>query len=1661
MANRYLKRFILFLSISILLIGFDNYCYSQAHASFTVDFINNSQCAPAGVSFTNLSTGTGNLEFDWKLTGGNPGTSTIKSPSTVYSKCGTYTVKLTVTDDLNSKSDTSITFTIACSPKANFKATSPLSGCSPLDVQLINTSSPGSGTIDSALWDFGDGILSHSINPPAHHFVDQGCYNVTMITYNSYGCRADTVAKNFACVTSAPQARFTSINAPSACAAPYTINFTAAASTPSSGLTYLWNFGTTTATATSLTAVNPSVTYNSTGSFPVTLTVKDANGCTNTITINNYVNIAVNTASFTASASEICKGGSISFSGSIAPRHYWKVTPSTGVTPYPPPNFDKDITFTFADPGTYTICDSVIFNGGCKAKKCTTVVVNPVPTADFTVQGNQAVCQAPLNITVTNKSSPGTYSWSFPGGVPSSSSLQNPGTIYYGSCGSSSISLTVSLASGCSDSKTIPDAVTIDCPNASFFYKTTLGNTCAPTDTSFFDASASTGSPDKYYWNWNADTFPNNYQLGLEKTFHIYKKPGCYTVGLIIENAQGCRDTITHGGICLGSHLKACFSAKDSVSCAKKAINFTNCTNVLKLPLDTTRTFTWNFGDGETGFGLTPNHIYNDTGKFTVRLIACNNGCCDTLIKKDFIRIYPPLSKIITKMDCDDRFCRTFIGDSSMGADTYSWDIKPPAQLQAGYTVNSSTIKVCYPTTCTSYTIGLSVFNQASGCDHNTKASIFIRDLKANFSVPATAGCAPLKCLFNNTTTCGVNWKWSIYRDGSTTPDTTISTEILNYTFYSPGRYGVRLIATDYNGCSDTIIKNNYITVFGTLPDFSATPLTGCPPLNVDFKNLTLGSSTSAPSSYKWNFGDPSSGGQNNSTAKDPSHTFNNEGPYDIRLIVVSTTSGTTCYDTLVKPAYITVLKPLVDFIAVDTAACLGNQVCLVNFSTGNNLNYTWDFGDTTSTSDTSHLGDACYTYSAPGFYSVKLTAVDQNGCMDSLTKTSYIHIDTLNADFTSDTASTNCPPLVVSFFNTSNVIDNASTYFWDFGDNASSTTRDPQHIYTDPGDYTVKLTVSNHFGCVDSVTKVGFIHIGGPKAHVSTTGKMGCAPFEICFNADSSSSISYIWSFGDSVAIGDSAICHIYTTPAAYRAEVILNDGVGCVYTHFIDSIYSVMDTAFFRSDVQYLCGSGLVQFTDSSRAITPISYLWNFGDPASGKNDTSTLKDPSHFYADTGTFVVTLISSAAPGCPDTAYDTIRVITSPLPEFAFNNKGNCLGYTIQFKDSTLTPIPISSYSWDFGDPLSGANNTSLINNPSHVYNNIGSYNVKLVVETVNGCKDSITKNVVIHGLPIAGAGSDKAVCDSTAALLNGSGGVIYAWSPAATLNDSTAVNPIATPRQPTTYTVTVTDIYGCSQKDSVIVNVFYPFSIQSVTDTCICQGDQINLHLAVNGENTYHYKWSPPSGLSDPLSSSPAASPEVDTRYRVIVYDSLCYSDTAYLTVCVYALPSVNAGPDVRIYAGEEVKLNAVATHQGNFSWSPSDKLSCSDCAEPTVNSLTSGIYAVTFTDANGCRDEDTVSVFAYCTDASLFIPNAFTPNTDGLNDDFRIEAIGIKELRYLRIYNRWGELVFETNSLTTGWDGTYKGKALDAGVFVYYLEAVCTTGFPFTRKGNVTLLR
>ena len=398
--------------------------------------------------------------------------------------------------------------------------------------------------------------------------------------------------------------------------------------------------------------------------------------------------------------------------------------------------------------------------------------------------------------------------------------------------------------------------------------------------------------------------------------------------------------------------------------------------------------------------------------------------------------------------------------------------------------------------------------------------------------------------------------------------------------------------------------------------------------------------------------------------------------------------------------------------------------------------------------------------------------------------------------------------------------------------------------------------------------------------------------------------------------------------------------------------------------------CDGFTVTLTEASSG-NPTTFLWNFGDPASGIANTSDLQVPTHTFTDTGVFNVKLIVSIAGQCIDSVTKPIKVYPGFFPKISVS--GQCKNTPIQFTDLTTATYGITNaWSWNFGD-IGSATNTSILKNPTHTYATANSYNIHFTVASNKGCSGIIDTTIIITDKPALSAGNDTLICAIDTLQLNAIGAGNFLWSPNYNISSLTVRNPLVSPDVTTDYMVTLTDPFGCVGSDTIKVNVVSVVTQSAQPDTIICQTDPIILRL---NSNALNYVWTQtPAGnsLNSNTIKNPTATPLTNTLYHVVGSIGKCVAQND-IRINVVPYPNANAGADEVICFGFSAQLNA--SGGSNYSWSPAAFLNNRLIPNPiAVNPTASIRYIVTVTDILGCpkpsRDTILVTVAKITADA------------------------------------------------------------------------------------------
>ena len=495
----------------------------------------------------------------------------------------------------------------------------------------------------------------------------------------------------------------------------------------------------------------------------------------------------------------------------------------------------------------------------------------------------------------------------------------------------------------------------------------------------------------------------------------------------------------------------------------------------------------------------------------------------------------------------------------------------------------------------------------------------------------------------------------------------------------------------------------------------------------------------------------------------------------------------------------------------------------------------------------------------------------------------------------------------------------------------------------------------------------------------------------------------------------------------------ITVTDALGCTSTQTITIAQPLVITAT-TTFANTSCGNNNGSATvNASGGTGTLTYSWA---PSGGSNSNAT-------GLSSGTY--TAYVTDANGCTQTA--TAVVGPSTNPSLALQSQVNVLCNGANTGTATMNVTGGNgpyTYAWS---PTGGTNANA---------NGLGATTYTCTVTDANGCTATQTVTITQPTVIVVNTSSTQTNCTgsigtATANSSGGNPGYTYLWNNGQTTS-------VATGLATGTYTVTVTDANGCTQTQTISVTSNNPVTLTtSSTQSSCTANDGTATANPANGTSPYVYSWS--NGQTTSVATGLAAG-----SYTVTVTDANGCSQTQTVVVSQQAGPTATASAtNSSISPGGNSQLNS--TGGGTYSWAPASGLSCTTCSNPVATPAQTTTYCVYVTDVNGCTDVACVTIIVDipCVISTLekLLPNAFSPNSDLNNDAYCVPANACIESFIIKIYDRWGEKVFESDDLSKCWNGIYRGRILNTDVFAYYFDAKLSTGENFSQKGNISLVR
>ncbi len=1398
---------------SLVCILLSQVCNAQISASVTEG------CAPlSAVQFNNGFNNPTNIIWDFDDGGG----AAIPDPEHTFINSGVYNVSFSAVVNGSAVNET-ITITVNENPVADFSGEF---GCVGSDIQLTDLSTSSSGTLADWEWTFGDGNFLNGEQNPIHVYGQPGNYTVGLIVTDENGCTGATIINDLITIAENPDVSIDNTPSLFSCEVPFDVTFTSNASSnsPNSNtLTYAWNFS----NGNTSDAPNPPTqTYTETGSFPVSLTVTDDLGCSETVT--QTVSTLNPEAAFTFlqnvnNDDTICLFNGFTNDSGLYPAIF-DFGDGNG-----PQSFNQFTPhfYEFQSGGVYDI-SMTVGEGSCISTITETFVVQEPVFEISTSPDLSCETDFEIDILLSGNEAVDSISWIYSqqfidtitgSGNNYIANVSYIDSINYEINGYLPIGVggLVTTLQGCLASVSSVDSLWQ--PNAMPY--SNFSNGCAPLTVMYADSSTSHPNQALLSWEWNinGETFINEGET-IEYTF---TEPGVYTSFLIVENSEGCIDTSYMDSIFVGEVLPLDFNFNPSPVCINDSITFEEITQNSNVEY-------WNFnGDGNSLEGCFLNSsqtvVFNDsTGIQPVTMTAIYNGCSTELTQN--VEVLGAVGRLSYECNCDTPLDYAFNADVQNGS-TWDWDFGDGTIL----TASTNTQEFHTYSQSGDYNAVLTTYSE-DGCDPFVDTLVVkVRQLGGTVASD-TLLCSGTPYMFqvnaiDNKVTCtrGYHMFW-----GDGTPPTMNNTGTFEHVFNFSGSPEVFAAIIDDNGCRDTIRPN--IRVFQLEAFADADILTGCLPLDVNF-NGTFDSDTTI-ANVSWDFGDETIGSESIISHQynfpEPVNQFGQVIPWQAQYTITDAVGCSTADSINILP-----IVPTVQIQSTtDNTICVGDNTSFFPSVNNPDWTYEWDFGFETSNEPVPNI-----TYNASGEFDVTLNIIDENGCPADAFQSSYISVENYPEAIltsTADELEVLCYPLQATFNNVSNYNGSEpGNIIWDLDNNSPVAPNNTVGFtYDEPGSYFINMEVLTANGCSDIAYDT--LVVVGPVANLTTDIDLICKGETVVFNMiDTADVWVWQWDFGDGVVSDGvdfenneefSEIEHTYDfIPANGQVNATLTvwslDSVcSFAYLETID-IYEVVagfEVNGVDGDVEH-CDDIFDSFTNTS--MNADVFNWDLSVNGSSSANVPEIQDlpPGEHQ------VLLTVESAEFGCVDTISHNITIFS--LPDVTAEGGLICPG-----EELVLNGSGAATYLWSPPDDL----NNPQLQNP--IATPLFTTFYTLTGTDTNSCSSTALALVeVFQPLPDFELDSTIIIGETISLELPpGNAGYNYIWSPENWVDCTTCPNVVLQPLEDINYTVTVSDTLGCFENDYFIQIEVLPLSSVAVPDVFTPNGDLINDIIYVDG---------------------------------------------------------------------------------------------------------------------------------------------------------------------------------------------------------------------------------
>ncbi len=916
--------------------------------------------------------------------------------------------------------------------------------------------------------------------------------------------------------------------------------------------------------------------------------------------------------------------------------------------------------------------------------------------------------------------------------------------------------------------------------------------------------------------------------------------------------------------------------------------------------------------------------------------------------------------------------------------------------------------------------------------------------------------CDSLAVQLENNSTMATDFKWfyrNINKPGS--KDELFSTE-KNPKLIVPeyGSYAVKLVAEPLSSCSDTLEQIIHFKKNTLHADFGYQVIDCIDSITIQLLDQSH-DSTDTVVKWDWQVTNNMNADTLNFTEQNPKFTLHQSSKVKVRLIA-ETQFG--CNDTIIKEfqANILQLDSLLDTVKI----CKLDTVNL-NPKYFKDYSYTWSpvTGlippvDSIPNPWASPLTTTTYTMVYTD--STNLCHVSQD-----ITVLVLRSIDSLDFDVSIPYCQDSINIAITNVQVYSATGTGQVSWYWELtSPHGTQTSTDKTPIFSIPGSgwVTIKVIATTEDSCSYEKTK-SFQANTIPKNPAADTVRI-C--IDECVHLYPGADTMLIYDWVPPGGLDDPTSPNPLACPDSSTIYFVnYTDTVGLCIVH--DSVLVMVNDTMVDFEFDIRCNGLTVQFINTS---TPgiIHFFWEFGDPANSKSQD---KDPVFTYPGPGTYKVLLYTTDDWVCRDSIEKIIVLDSLPnKADFDYQYE-ECENYALVhfFDKSTSKYAKIIKWTWTVDGVL-----VSNEQNPTIKFDKVGKYKVCLIIETdEGGCMDTLCKIIDINYINNTCIQQINACLEEYVPLNPGGDSTYtYEWFPCENLSDCNGVNPIATyPFTSDYYTVKISLLLPngdtCITYDTITIIKDFVYG-EVMNDTTICK-DSITLH-AKNLINVATIEWyKVPAIFLGMGNDLPIKVTESGKYYAVFTSPLGCkHTDTLMVTKLSGPIPQIDATP-LSFCEPTAIQLTTGANPSYTYQWSPPELFTNPTIFNPTslpIDKTT--IFTVVVNDTLGCEGSASITVThecPICDEPFIFVPNAFSPNADGKNDVLYVRGESVIDGMDFVIYNRWGQEVFRSKDLNTGWDGTFNGKELSPDVYGYYLKARCFDGTIYTNQGNINLLR